>query len=361
MSERTDSDRDEDNPSSGPMSQSHQFANPPEQDNFQPVLFLQPGSYGGSSLPNLSSQLPEMSSQQAQVNPFQQLPVLLSLLAAAASSTVTPPVTPPPSEGPMANGNYQQNQANSLLCNSYAPAAGGTQQYQGPALSPPSSSTPLTNNRPSIPIYMDRDEENPSEYRAFYKTRLNTSTACLKKIYLNISAVYENRLNTPTACLLPQSATPTLFPRPQPHLPTIVRRFLSTWIATKKIYLNISAFYENRLDFSRLARMISVPMLKDEILQFCWVRSVFAAATVRLSQEQPIPRAPSTTPRRFMAFTKLLKTCPKCTWASNAIEFHERCKTSSRHYEGTTSELWGVSTTGRMVSVRWVSMRMVGF
>jgi hypothetical protein len=286
MSERTDSDRDEDNPSSGPMSQSHQFANPPEQDNFQPVLFLQPGSYGGSSLPNLSSQLPEMSSQQAQVNPFQQLPVLLSLLAAAASSTVTPPVTPPPSEGPMANGNYQQNQANSLLCNSYAPAAGGTQQYQGPALSPPSSSTPLTNNRPSIPIYMDRDEENPSEYRAFYKTRL---------------------------------------------------------------------------DFSRLARMISVPMLKDEILQFCWVRSVFAAATVRLSQEQPIPRAPSTTPRRFMAFTKLLKTCPKCTWASNAIEFHERCKTSSRHYEGTTSELWGVSTTGRMVSVRWVSMRMVGF
>jgi hypothetical protein len=70
----------------------------------------QPGSYGGSSLPNLSSaQLPE---QQAQVDPIQQLQVLLSLsqqgkipqgslwnsqqhinslLVAAASSTVTHP------------------------------------------------------------------------------------------------------------------------------------------------------------------------------------------------------------------------------------------------------------------------------
>jgi hypothetical protein len=161
-----------------------------QQQQQQPFLFLQPGSYGSSSLPNLSSQLPGLSSQQpAQANPIQQLQVLLSLaqqgnipqgslwnsqqhinslLAAAASSTVTPP----PSGVVMGNGNSQQGQANSLLFNSYAPASNGTQQYQLPVLSSSSASAPLPSNRPSIPIYMDRDEENLTEYQCLLRKQI---------------------------------------------------------------------------------------------------------------------------------------------------------------------------------------------
>jgi hypothetical protein len=274
MSERTDSDREDDDPSSGTMSQSQQNANPPEQDSYlgnnassalnqallfhqaqqqqqqqqqqhqhqqsrqipsnngasghhanpldnlahistaassaiaaqqqaqlkhflgqagaqqqrqQPFPFLQPGSYGGPSLPNLSSQLPGLTNQpQAQVNPMQHLQALISLsqqgnipqgslwnsqqhinslLAAAASSTVTPT-----SGGGMGNGNSQQNQANSLLYNSYPPASGGAQQYQVPVI--PSSTAALPSNRPSIHIYMDRDEENLTEYQCLLRKQI---------------------------------------------------------------------------------------------------------------------------------------------------------------------------------------------
>jgi hypothetical protein len=70
----------------------------------------------------------------------------------------------------MGNGNSQQNQANSLLYNSYAPASGGAQQYQIPVLS--SSTAPLPSNRPSIPIYMDRDEENLTEYQCLLRKQI---------------------------------------------------------------------------------------------------------------------------------------------------------------------------------------------